>query len=94
MPAHTTTAAPPTEAKNDIDRAIADYSQAIDINPRYANAYFNRGSIYETKGANDLAIADLHEGKSKSTRRTLMPILIAASLTGLKIRNRSGYRGL
>ena len=33
-------------------------TQAIDINLQYADAYFNRGTIFETKGAYDLAIAD------------------------------------
>jgi tetratricopeptide (TPR) repeat protein len=31
------------KAKGDLDHAIADFSQAIRINPRSAVAYFNRG---------------------------------------------------
>jgi tetratricopeptide (TPR) repeat protein len=44
--------------KGQIERAIADYTQAIEINPRYANAYFSRGGTFETKGDHDRAIAD------------------------------------
>jgi tetratricopeptide (TPR) repeat protein len=32
------------------DKAIADYSAAIKINPRYATAYFDRGAAHEEKG--------------------------------------------
>jgi tetratricopeptide (TPR) repeat protein len=40
------------------DQAIADYSQAIALNPNYANAYNNRGIAYEYKNQRDQAIAD------------------------------------
>jgi tetratricopeptide (TPR) repeat protein len=36
--------------KGEFDRAIADYNQAIELNPKYAHAYKNRGSAYESKG--------------------------------------------
>jgi tetratricopeptide (TPR) repeat protein len=45
--------------KGDLDRAIADYGQAIKINPNYVNAYYNRGNMYLTKGDNNKAISDL-----------------------------------
>ena len=38
--------------------AIADYAKAIEIDPRYANAYVGRGMVYRLKGDNDHAIAD------------------------------------
>ena len=41
------------------DRAIADYTRAIEIDPRDAVAYNNRGIAYRAKGDNDRAIADL-----------------------------------
>ena len=44
--------------KGEIDHGIADYSKAIEINPRYANAYFNRGRACEAKGDHVCAIAD------------------------------------
>jgi lipoprotein NlpI len=45
-------------AKNDHDRAIADYDAAIRINPTYSDALFNRGNAWAEKGDPDRAIAD------------------------------------
>jgi tetratricopeptide (TPR) repeat protein len=44
--------------ESDIDKAMADYSKAISINPDFIKAYNNRGNIYARKGEYDLAIAD------------------------------------
>lgn len=44
--------------KDQLDRAIADYSHAIRIKPDYANAYRNRGRAYGRTGRYDDAIAD------------------------------------
>src|ERR1700730_3259916 len=44
--------------KGDFDRAIADYDEAIRLNPGYAIAYINRCADYNAKGAHDRAIAD------------------------------------
>jgi len=38
--------------------AIADYSQAIQINPNYAQSYFNRAVVYDKDGEYEKAIAD------------------------------------
>jgi tetratricopeptide (TPR) repeat protein len=48
-------------AKKDYDRAIADYTEAIRLDPKYALAYSNRGTAYKAKGNYDLAIADYTE---------------------------------
>ena len=40
------------------DMAIADYSKAIEINPKYTDAYNNRGVAYYNLGQWDKAIAD------------------------------------
>ncbi len=47
--------------KGDNDRAIADYNEAIRLDPKYAIAYNNRGIAYRAKGDNDRAIADYSE---------------------------------
>ena len=44
--------------KGDQDGAIADFSRAIELNPKLAEAYLNRGLAKSTKGDQDGAIAD------------------------------------
>jgi tetratricopeptide (TPR) repeat protein len=43
------------------ERAIADYDQAIKLEPRYAKAWNNRGVAYRNMGDVDRAIADYSE---------------------------------
>jgi tetratricopeptide (TPR) repeat protein len=57
-PRRTTTEAARSKTKGDFDRAIADYSEAIKINPNYAIAYSNRGNLLEARGRREEAIAD------------------------------------
>ncbi|MGH6825108.1 tetratricopeptide repeat protein [Methyloceanibacter sp.] len=45
--------------KGDLDRAFADYSEAIRLDPKFADAYRNRGEIWLTRGENDRAMSDL-----------------------------------
>ncbi|MBF0345960.1 MAG: tetratricopeptide repeat protein [Nitrospirae bacterium] len=40
------------------DRAIDEYTKAIEINPRFTDAYYNRGAAWAGKGDRDRAIAD------------------------------------
>src|SRR3954451_17544471 len=47
--------------KGEHDRAIADYDEAIRLNPDQAFTYANRGAAYRLKGEYDRAIADLSE---------------------------------
>lgn len=35
--------------KGQYDQAIADFSKAVEINPRFAEAYYNRGNAYRAK---------------------------------------------
>jgi tetratricopeptide (TPR) repeat protein len=48
-------------SKGDYDRAIADFNEAIRLDPKSANAYSNRGNAYNDKGDHERAIADLNE---------------------------------
>jgi tetratricopeptide (TPR) repeat protein len=47
--------------KEDFDRAIADYNEAIRLNVNYANAFNNRGVAHKAKGSLDRALADYGE---------------------------------
>jgi tetratricopeptide (TPR) repeat protein len=44
--------------KGDLARAIADYTRAIQIDPKFESALINRGVIHERRGDYDQAIAD------------------------------------
>src|ERR1700736_2539625 len=48
-------------AKGDLDHAIADYDEAIRLDPKFVNAYYRRGNSYYSKGDYDRAIADYDE---------------------------------
>jgi len=58
-------------AKGELDRAIADYSEAIRIDPRYADAYYNRAIAFKAKGDLDRAIADYNEAIRLNPRDAL-----------------------
>ena len=45
--------------KKEYDRALADCNQAIQIDPKFARSYLNRGIAYRGKGDNDRAIEEL-----------------------------------
>ena len=44
--------------QDELDKAIADYSKALELSPNYASAFNNRGNAHSAKGDLDLAIAD------------------------------------
>jgi tetratricopeptide (TPR) repeat protein len=47
--------------KQDYDRAIADHTAAIHLNPKESTAFINRGNAYRAKGDLTRAIADFNE---------------------------------
>lgn len=53
------------------DKAIADYSQAIKLNPKYTVAYYNRGYTYYNKGEFDKAIADFNQAIELDIKYTI-----------------------
>ena len=48
-------------AQKDYPRAIADFNEAIRLNPQYAFAFNNRGAAYQVVGDYTHAIADFSE---------------------------------
>ena len=54
-------------AKGDYDRAIADHTEAIRLQPDDAKAYYNRGVAYKSKGEKAKAIADFERYLQLST---------------------------
>ena len=49
------------DAHNGLDIVIRLYTEAIELNERYAEAYDNRGEAYLVKGDFSLALQDLHK---------------------------------
>ncbi len=47
--------------KDQADRALADFSEAIRLRPDFVNAFNNRGNVYYAKGQLDRAIKDFDE---------------------------------
>ena len=47
--------------QQDYDKAIADFEQAIELNPRYVEAYAVRGNAYDNNGEFDKAISSYGE---------------------------------
>ena len=47
--------------KREYDNSVADYSEAIRLNPNNAKAYSGRGIVFGDKGDLDKAIADFTE---------------------------------
>jgi uncharacterized membrane protein YjgN (DUF898 family)/lipoprotein NlpI len=46
------------QSRGELDKALADYNQALKIAPAFADAYFNRGVVYVQTGKYDLAAED------------------------------------
>ena len=49
------------EKQREYDKAVGHYTEAIDLNPEYVNAYNNRGIAYRNKGEIDAAIQDYNK---------------------------------
>lgn len=55
-------------AKGDHDQAIADYGEAIKLDPKNASAYNNRGNARSDKGETDAALEDFNAAIKASPR--------------------------
>jgi tetratricopeptide (TPR) repeat protein len=43
--------------KGRLDKAIVNFNKALEINPRYANAYYNRGNVYMIRWGSPILLA-------------------------------------
>ena len=69
--------------KGDYDKAIADYTEAMRLDPKLADAYCGRGGAY-VKGDCDKAIADYSEAIRLNPRYALAQAMVGAMCTGEK----------
>jgi tetratricopeptide (TPR) repeat protein len=58
------------KSKRDYDRAVVDYSKAIEIDPQDPFARLDRGTMYRLKGDHDRALADLTSAIETVQRKT------------------------
>ncbi|MBV8280435.1 MAG: tetratricopeptide repeat protein [Candidatus Eremiobacteraeota bacterium] len=49
------------EKKGDLNGALADFNQAIKLNPKFSGAYDNRGNIKRKKGYLNGALVDINQ---------------------------------
>ncbi len=47
--------------RKDYDKALADYNKAIELDPKFATAYYNRGFVDADKKDYDKALADYNK---------------------------------
>ena len=81
--------------KGDNDRAIADYSEAIRIDPKYASAYNDRGVAYAPRATTN-APSRTSPRRSGSIPNTPSPTITAASVSQQgrqRPRHRGSHRG-
>jgi tetratricopeptide (TPR) repeat protein len=52
------------KGKDQYDKAISDFNKAIEINPRFAEAYRNRGLAYFYKRNYEKAWDDVHKAQN------------------------------
>ena len=67
--------------KGDWDKAIADYTKAIQLDPNYKLAYYNRGNGLLRQGAAREGPGRLHRGPPPGRRLCPRPTLAAATPT-------------
>jgi tetratricopeptide (TPR) repeat protein len=66
-------------SKKQYDQAIADYTKALEIDPKYISAYNDRGLAYMSKGNYERAIADVTRAVELAAEPTSRPTTVAAT---------------
>ena len=57
--------------KGDWDQSVFYFNKALEIDPKYADAYYNRGTVYANKGQYNRAISDFNKVIKIKPRHTL-----------------------
>jgi tetratricopeptide (TPR) repeat protein len=70
--------------KGDVDRAIADYTKAIVLNPNYAPAYNSRGRAYASKGDYIRAVDDVTKAGEITAKAWPSPAVVKVPPTKSK----------
>ena len=70
-------------AKHNIDRAVADYDQALRLDPKNAAAYDNRGNALHARGDWDGALKDYNESMRLNSRNPYVYVNRASVLMAL-----------
>ncbi|HJZ32747.1 MAG TPA: tetratricopeptide repeat protein, partial [Hyphomicrobiaceae bacterium] len=66
-------------AKKAFDQAIADYSKAIELNPKDVAAYNGRAAVYTSKGDYEHAVADATKAVELAPKRAVKPAASTAA---------------
>jgi tetratricopeptide (TPR) repeat protein len=69
----------------DIDRAIADYTKAIEIGPNNAAAYEHRGRAYASKGDYTKALADVMKASELVAKAAAQPSTVTPKLANTSV---------
>jgi tetratricopeptide (TPR) repeat protein len=86
------------QSKGEIDRAIADYDQAIGLKPDYVQAYENRAGAFVSKGDYTRAVADVTKAgeitssvavQSKAAPTAAKPVKTSAHVRAASILKKS-----
>ena len=67
------------QSKGDLDKAMADYDQAISLKPDYASAYDSRARIFVAKGDYTRAVADVTKAGELAPKVTVRPKAIPSA---------------
>jgi tetratricopeptide (TPR) repeat protein len=73
------------QSKGDLDKALADYDQAISLKPDYASAYDSRARIFVAKGDYTRAVADVTKAGELAPKVTVRPKTVPSATKSAEV---------
>ena len=73
------------QSKGDLDKAMADYDQAITLKPDYASAYDSRARIFVVKGDYTRAVADVTKAGELAPKVTVRPKTVPSATKSAEV---------